>query len=69
MTKILRIDGCNQCPHRRHTYGFPPRCAHPRVVELSSEDRPSAWEAIPHWCPLEDAPTPCDETPAHTPLS
>jgi len=55
VTRLLRIEGCAQCFHKRHTVGFPPRCAHPSVVELGADERPAAWEAIPHWCPLPKA--------------
>ena len=54
-TRLLRIEGCVQCFHKRHTIGFPPRCAHPDVAELGADERPTSWGAIPFWCPLEKA--------------
>lgn len=58
MTRILRIDFCDECPNLRHRYGEPFRCAAAKEDwndhQISRRIRDSdPYPFIPAWCPLE----------------
>ena len=63
MTKMRLIESCLDCVfHQWHGPYLTPKRNCMKLDRDFAED--SNRDAIPYWCPLEDAPTPCDETPA-----
>ena len=69
MTKILRIANCSECKWRQIS-AFEVLCRGRSGADRIITDKYGGQtRAIPHWCPLEDAPTPCDDDPRQAPLS
>ena len=64
MTKIIRIESCNDCPDRQHTGAFSDGgaraiCHNRKRLDETDYDTESRIiedpKKIPAWCPLEDA--------------
>lgn len=58
MTRIIRIDHCDRCPHLRHGCDEPLRCSAAFEVwhghQVSRRFRlADPYPYIPDWCPLE----------------
>lgn len=60
MTRLIRIESCDQCPHSRAFPGEFPRCVAATEdyhgATVSRRFRPADnYPEIPHWCPLEES--------------